>query len=68
MDERVRYYHWKLADIPEFAAMLAQAGSNNLVMRFWPHRDGPQLELVDAETGEVCGTYNFTMTCPPICM
>jgi hypothetical protein len=61
------YYWWKGSDLLEngFLTMILKEGAENLRIDFHP-QDG-MLVIKDAATGEVCGTYNQSHTCPPDC-
>lgn len=70
----VRYYWWNCDELligESLLNMIVDEGAANLVLRFYPrHPDydhRPMFELVDRQTGEVCGTYNVSHTCPPDC-
>jgi hypothetical protein len=58
---------WDGKDLNEngFLEMLMAEGANNLRVEF--HHQSSDLVLVDKRTGEVCGTYNQSHTCPPDC-
>lgn len=62
-----RYYWWSGKDLLEngFLGMIMSEGANNVRVEFHPQTRN--LIVKDAETGEVCGTYNESHTCPPDC-
>ena len=70
-EEAGRFVWWDLEDV-EMQRMLAtiqRVGAENLRLEFHPvHADGPRrLIVVDKRTGEPCGSYNVSQTCPPNC-
>jgi hypothetical protein len=62
-----RYWWWNGSDLLDLFGMVTKEGAQNLRLEFHPKDDGAELKLVDRETGEPCGTYNFGHTCPPNC-
>lgn len=62
-------YLWvDLADLAEegFFDMIAEEGYENLRLEVHPGDDRPY-KLVEIETGEACGDYDASHTCPPSC-
>ena len=47
--------------------MVTKEGAENLRIEFHPQDEGKELSLVDKRTGEPCGHYNASHTCPPDC-
>lgn len=58
---------WNGSDLMEngFLPMILEEGAANLRVEF--RHDTDDLVLVDKRTGDVCGTYNHSHTCPPDC-
>lgn len=65
---RPKFYWAHGKDLREsgMAEMIAAEGWDALRFEFHPGRDKPWV-LVSEETGEPCGEYNITHTCPPDC-
>lgn len=66
-----KYVWWNVSELQEqgLFAMILSEGAKNLRLEFHRrHEDGEnRLVLVSAESGEPCGSYNVSHTCPPDC-
>ena len=66
-----KFIWWNCSDLQEqgLFAMLLSAGADHLRLEFHrKHEDGDnRLILVDRDSGEPCGSYNVSHTCPPDC-
>lgn len=57
---------WNCSDLMDLFQMVTAEGANNLRLEYHAGEE-ESLKLVDAETGEECGSYNASHTCPPQC-
>ena len=71
----VKFVWWDMSD-PEMIAMMGMMstmGWENCRLEWYPeHPDGTddnpsRFIVVDARTGEQCGSFNVSQFCPPIC-
>lgn len=60
------YVWWDLEDLTPMLAMITLVGAENLRLEYHEGEE-ESLRLVDRETGEVCGAYNWSHVCPPDC-
>lgn len=57
---------WNCEDILDLLCMVHAQGAVNLRLEYHEGEE-ESLRLVDRETGEVCGAYNWSHVCPPDC-
>lgn len=69
MDEEIqeRYLWWDLADMADYFAMVNKVGAENLREEIRRERGKIMRVLIDKRTGEPCGEYNYSHTCPIDC-
>lgn len=62
-----RFDWWDGKDLADngFLDMLIRQGAHNVRIEY--HLKDKLLKIVDNRSGEVCGTYDETQTCPPTC-
>lgn len=63
-----RFWWWDLEDLVDdgFFERITRVGAENLRLEFHPERED-SLCLIDTRTDEVCGSYNYSHSCPPDC-
>ena len=65
------YFWWEGSDLYEFFATVSKSGYDNvrIEVREEEGDDGPEafLDVINLETGELIGHYNFSHSCPPAC-
>lgn len=75
-DDTIPHWWWEVADLADEGLHIVyddevQAEPDDLRLAFYPRHpdyDGePRIILVDKRTGEPCGSYNVSHTCPPDC-
>ena len=60
------YVWWHCSDLMDLFAMVVKEGADHLRLEYH-EGDTESLKLVSEETGEPCGSYNLSHTCPPNC-
>lgn len=60
-----RFHWWNVDELEDLLAMIVREGAAHLILKFDPKTE--MFQLIDKRTGDVCGTYNETHTCPPDC-
>lgn len=62
------YYWWNCTDLADEGLfdMIVREGADNLRLEHHPGEE-KSLKLIDKRTGEPCGSYNVSHTCPPDC-
>ena len=61
-----RYWWWNCSDLLDLFGMVTKEGADNLRLEHRPGR-AKSLVLIDKRSGEPCGEYNVSHTCPPDC-